>query len=286
MSLTEDYTFQLGDDGVVLNTEVGLPFVDIRRVIGLDNAPYRETQRDHEGTDGGFMDAEFEKGRPVSLEGFIYCDSTSIEPYLDDLKENFAPSTTLIPFYLKPNGRDERLLFVKPLGCRYDWEENLRLGIIPVQFNLFAEDPRLYEATVQTFQLTQGAVAVTGFGFPFGFPLGFGADIVSGVQNLIVTGNRPTPALMIITGPVTTPEIINDSLGKSLKFNITLTAGQTLEVDLQYHTVLLDGSANRRGTLSQPDWFFLQKGDNFLRYRADSAIGSSTVTITYRNAWR
>jgi len=94
-----DYTFQL-DSGVVLNTDT-LPFVDVQRVVGLDSAPYRETIRDHEGTDGGYIDAEFETGREVIVEGIAYCDVDNAETFFDSLKQNYAPVTTPIPFVLR-----------------------------------------------------------------------------------------------------------------------------------------------------------------------------------------
>jgi hypothetical protein len=46
MALTEDLTFKLTDTGVVLNSSVVQPFVDITKVTGLDSAPYRTTERD------------------------------------------------------------------------------------------------------------------------------------------------------------------------------------------------------------------------------------------------
>src|SRR5690242_17824814 len=113
MVLANDLTFVLNDTGIVLNDSTSLPFVDIDSVKGLNSAPFRTTTRDHEGDDGGYMDAEFEKGRDIVLGGTIYADSSTIESYLDDLKENWAPSRTLIPLYFKAPGVSERFLLVK-----------------------------------------------------------------------------------------------------------------------------------------------------------------------------
>ena len=286
MPLTEELTFQLGDSGVTLNTDsIGLPFVDIHDVVGLDNAPYRETERDHEGTDGGFMDAEFEQGRSVVIKGTIYVDTATMEAYLDDLKENWATSATPVPFYFKSPGVDERVLFVKPLGCRYDWTTLRRTGQAEVQFKMFAEDPRIYTSALVTTTINYGGDAGTGFGFNFGFDFGFGPAVPPTGADVNNAGNRPTPAVMVITGPITSPVITNDTLGISLAFNITLEATDTLTIDLAGRTVLLNGSINRRGTLLQPNWFFLQKGNNFLRFGGGAGTGSSLV-IQHRAAWR
>lgn len=165
MPLTEDFTFQLGT-GPVLNTDsASLPFVDITKISGLDSAPFRETIRDHEGTDGGFIDAEFEKGREIFLDGTVYANANSVETYLDTIKSNFAPVTSPIPFYILIPGTVERLLFVKPRGARYDIDMARRLGMTNIQLGLYAEDPRIYAASETLATILFGSAATTGFGF-------------------------------------------------------------------------------------------------------------------------
>lgn len=286
MALTEDLTFKLGDTGVVLNTDSsGLPFVDVKKVFGLDNAPFRETRRDHEGTDGGFMDAEFERGRDIIIDAEIYSDSSVMEAYLDSLKANYAPSTTLIPLYLKAPGVAERLIYVKPLGCKYDWEDVRRVGIARAQFKMFAEDPRLYSSSETSVNISFAAGSSLGFAFNIGFSFGFGGS--GGTDGVFVTnsGNRSTPPIFTITGPCDTPSIRDDTYGHVLTFNIILAAGETLVIDTQYRTVKLNGTVNRRGALIDPDWFFLQPGQTFLRYNAVSGTGSS-LNVRFRSAWR
>jgi hypothetical protein len=56
-------------------------------------------------------------------------------------------------------------------------------------------------------------------------------------------------------------------------------------IDLYNRTVRLNGTASRRNTLINPDWFMLSPGDNIIRYRADSS-GNPDASISYRNAWR
>lgn len=288
MALTEELTFKLGDSGIVLNTDTAsFPFIDIDEVIGLDNAPYRETERDHEGTDGGFLDAEFEKGRPIVLQGTVYSNTSSMESYLDSLKFNYAPSATLVPFYYKSPGVAERVLFVKPQGCHYNWQQMRRTGCAMIQFKMYAEDPRIY-TSVESFANIPFAVgATTGFGFNLGFSFGFGAG-GGGTDGTFAAneGNRPTPATFTIYGPCETPTILDETYGHSLVFNISLATGETLVVNTQYRTALLNGTLTRRNTLVSPDWFFLQPGSTFIRYRAISGSAPSSMDIRFRSAWR
>lgn len=286
MALTEDLTFKLGDLGTILNTDsAGLPFVDITNVFGLDNAPYRETRHEHEGDDGGYIDAEFERGRDIILTGDVVADSDEMEAFLDTLKYDFAPSTTLIPFYYKAPGVDERVLFVKPLGCKYDWDAMRRTGQARVQFKAFAEDPRLYASEETTVNIPFAVGSSLGFGFNLGFSFGFGGS--SGTDGVFVdnVGNRSTPVRFTINGPAETPTIRDDTNGHSMTFNISIATGETLVIDTQYKTVMLNGTTNRRGTLVVPDWFYLPKGQTFLRYNALTGTGSS-MDVAFRSAWR
>lgn len=281
----DDYTFKFKDTGVVLNTDLSsYPFVDIDRVQGLDSPLYRETVRDHEGMDGGFIDAEFEKGREIALEGTAYSLIGEEETFLDSLKANYAPVTTVQPFYVKAPGVNERVLFCKSRGVRYDWERLRRTGITPIQFLLYAEDPRMYDNNLQSIVIPFGGAATTGFSFDFEFDLGFGASIPPFGSFVNVGGNRPTPPIFTLDGPLVDPRIINDTDSKSLNFTITLGASDSLVVDPANRTVTLNGSTNRRNALTTLDWFFLNPGETFIRF--GGASGTGTLTIEYRNAWR
>jgi len=287
VTLTQDYTYQLGDAGVLLNSDLTLlPFVDIDTISGLDSPAFRESQRDHEGTDGDFLDAEFELGRDLLLSGTIYTDPNDPETYLDALRFNFAPSRTLVPFYFKSPNKPERVLFVKPRGVRYDINSLRRTGLSAAQFQMHAEDPRIYTSLLKQTVLSAGSAITLGRGYNKSYNHGYGT-IVTVPDSFTVTnaGNRPAPATITITGPVTTPQIVSDTAGATLTFNITLDVSDVLVIDLLNHTVVLNGSTNRRGTLLAANWFLLQPGDNIMRYR--TAIGSvTTATVAWRDTWR
>lgn len=285
-SSLNEYTFRLDDFGVVLNPDSSSPpFVDITSVTGLDSAEIRQTERDWEGNDGTFMDAEFEKGRGIILTGKIYGEVDNIEFFIDQLKGNWAPSRTLIPLYFKSPGAVERVLFVKPLGLRYNWEAARRYGVTDVQFQAFAEDPRIYSAVADVYLVDVNTSGGIGFGFNFDFPFDFGAIVTGLGTNLFNFGNRETPIVFAIPGPAVNPRIVNDSTGQEMAFTITLLAGESLVVDTKYRTVKLNGITNRRSTLNFPSWFNLKVGTNIIRYLASSATGGP-MTATLRSAWR
>jgi phage-related protein len=151
---------------------------------------------------------------------------------------------------------------------------------------MFAEDPRMYDSTLLSASVPLGATVYVGFGFSLGFSFGFGGVSTTTDQvTFNIGGNRPTPPTFVITGPVTNPRILNDITGAELRFNIVLDVTDTLTIDTKYRTVRLNGTANRRSALVAPNWFFFEPGLNTLRYRAESS-SASTLSISYRNAWR
>jgi tail protein len=279
-----DLTWQY-NGGVILNDDSVAPFVDVNIVSGFDNVPYRETFRDHEGNDGGFMDAEFEVGRDIILDVTVYAfDVNNIESYLDSLKANYAPRTTPAALIYKDAGVAERVVFCKPRGIRFRREQEYRTGVVTGQVAFYAEDPRIYDNVLQGVTIPFGGPATTGFGFNFGFNLDFGATVPVIGGDVIVGGNRPTPAIMTITGPVTNPRIINVTDSKSLDFLIDLSVTDTLVVDLDNRTVTLNGNSNRRNALRSPDWWLFNPGTTFIVF--GGGVGSGQVLIQYRNAWR
>lgn len=282
----DPFSYQLGDNGLVLNPDdQTLPFIDITEIEGLDSPEFRVTERDHEGEDGGFLDAEFEKMRTITLQGQIIAGGDSVETLLDRLKANWAPSRTTMPFYFYHPGQSPRLINVKPLGVKFNYTTLRRTGSCDVQLQAQAEDPRIYDSTLQTYNVGQGIAITNGFAFNFGFDFGFGAAVDPNQSNVYNGGNRPAPAVITIPGPVTDPVIYNDTTSNTLSFDIDVAGTDYLVIDLLYKTVKLNGTASRRSTLLEPDWFMLQPGDNFIRYRAASS-GGPAATITFRNAWR
>lgn len=286
-TLTEDLTWQLGDTGTILNADLatGVFFVDVDTVTGFDSAPIRQTQRDHEGVDGGFMDAEFEKGRDVSIIGTLYFNGANLMESLDTLKAEWAPSTTLIKLYFLSEDVGIRYLKVKPLGVTYDLNALLRVGQCPVKFSAYAEDPRFYDETETSATLPIASFIFNGFSFNFGFNLSFGGTTgASGDSIVTIGGNRPAPWVGTITGPLLNPVITNLDTSDVMGFVIDLPAATTLVFDTYYKTVRLNGTASRRNALVRPGWFDLSPGVNNIRFQAES--GSGSMFLSSHSAWR
>lgn len=275
---SKPFEFLLVDDsgfGITLNTDVNpyAPFVDIDTVSGLDSPDFRETFRDHEGADGGFLDAEFEKGREINLSGTVYGPADMIEGYLDQLKQSFAPRRTPTKFYYYVPTVGLRFMYVKTRGIRYDWSQARRIGTTPIQFKLYAEDPRQYTVPINDYFRQVSLYAATGFGFNLGFSFGFGSTSAADTFTINNLGNRPSPLTVKVIGPAVDWRLISDTVNGNVSISTSLTADDYEVVDMLNHTVKLNGLANRRADVYVDDWFLVQPGSNTLRYQINTPGG-------------
>lgn len=287
MTLTQDFTYQYTDTGVILNTDANpsAPFVDVINITGLDSAPPRETSSAREGQDGGFTDVQFEDMRVIILDGVIYSPQAQIESYLDSLKGNFGLTATTQPFYFYHPTTGQRTIFAKSLGVKYAVDQLRRTGQSPVQFQLRAEDPTIYGAS-QTLNATI-AGASSGRAYNKGYNYGYGGTTsTSGSINCFNGGNKPVKAIFVLTN-IINPSIVSDTTGQRLNFNISIQSTDYLTVDLRDKTVVLNGTANRRGTLlGGSQWFLLQPGNNYIRFLGATGAGTPNLSATFRAGYR
>jgi hypothetical protein len=278
--LTDDYTFQFGADGIVLNEglnmpQIGSPIWDINGVKGLDLPDVKTSDKEFDGIDGGVLDAENIKMRTITLEGALIAhQDDSLEYYLDLLKANFAPvprdSTHLPgelvdrntrPLYLKAPGVDERYVMCKPVGVHYDWTGERRFNSAPFQIVLQAENPVLYSPTLYSVTVPVNTDFVLNY-----------------------KGNYPGHATAIITGACTVPSLNHTEANRQLAFTSTLTGGQSITVDFRKRTAIKNpGATSVRGQVSSEEWWRLAKGANTIRLTVST--GTPTLTLQWRDGW-
>lgn len=272
--------FQYTDSGIVLNSSVSLPFVDIESIQGLDNAPVRASQVDREGDDGGYVDSEFESLRTVTLEGTVYADPNNVETYLDSLKANYAPTRAVQALYFGTDA-GTRVVFGKSQGFKYDKNQLRRLGMAAFQVQVICEDSRIYSPTVSSASVSLVSSAITGRGYNKSYNFGYGVAATTNALALTLTGNRPSPGVLTITGACQNPTIINDTSGTEMDFSITLASGDVLTIDLGTKAVILNGTANRRSTLTiTGPWFKIVPGINSFRFLGTQTPPTPVATLT------
>jgi hypothetical protein len=151
-----DYTYAFGENGFVLNTDfVGtLPFVDVTSITGLDGAPIRVVQDEHQGIDGTFIDAIYMSARTIVITGTLYAANNDPETLPDLLRAQFGPGSGIQPFYYQHPSKPMRFINAQGGGAKYDVDAARRLGISNLQLTLLASDPYIYDYPPYVYQVT------------------------------------------------------------------------------------------------------------------------------------
>lgn len=139
-------------------------------------------------------------------------------------------------------------------------------------------------STAFTYTASTGLPSTTGgLTVPFTLAATIPATVTSGSVTVTNQGNTTPPVKIIIAGPVTNP-VIRTTTGGLMTFTIALSAGQTLEVDLDKKTVKINGTVNRRNTLAG-SWIVPAAG-TVLSFDASSYNSSAQMTVQWSDAWR
>jgi len=285
-----DMTFQFKDDGVLLNSDFmpTQPFVDIDKVQGLDSATYRTSSKDIEGQHGSIVEAEFTSKRTIVISGRVFGGTyDAIEPFIDALKGNFAPSRTAFPLYFKAPGTAQRLVYCKcTTGLRCDWDSLRRIAVGDFSVTFEAGDTIIYGSNLIDYSASLHVLPIPGFSFPFAFPFDFGAvePEVTGSISIPQGGNREAPFVATFTGDgATNIGLQHEELNTRVVTDLSLNLGDVVVIDFKTEQVTFNG-VPRRGNVTQEGWFFLQP-DMTNHVRLLSSSGDASVIVSTRDAW-
>ena len=258
--------YQFTDTGVLLNGSASsFPFVDILTVDGLDTGEVRQQTQPREGMHGGFVEAYFSEIRTVTLSGVAYTSGPrSLEAYLDSLKANFAPSSSDLPLYWNTGSGLARMVNGRSLGLRYNKDNKVSYGAAEIQIQVMCQDPHIYSTDLQTpSRTTAGTLALTN------------------------GGNRSTPGLIVINGPVSNPTITDNIANTQFSFSAyTLPSGSQLVIDLGTHSVMENGVTNRRNKMTMSgNWYEIAPGAHTFTFTGAATGAGTAFSVQFRDAW-
>lgn len=237
-------------------------------------------QADH----GAWASQVYLDARPLTITGAINAPSTSARDAAVDqliaavsLTDTTLTVTESIPRQVTVRRSGELLIdLVGPYSATYS-------ALVT------AADPRRYSTALQS-QSTGLPSVSGGLTFPITFPITFATTSTGGSFSLVNDGSIGTRPIFTITGPVVEPVIVAerpDGSTMQLAYSDTLGVGDTLVIDCDAHSAVLNTTTGRRRFLSaQPSWPEIDPGSSLaIQWTASSYDSAALLTGTARSAW-
>lgn len=264
--------------------------VQILGVQGLeDTPPVRTSDQDRGFADGSFYGRDFLTGRTVSIDlQFLNTGTQSFRQVVEDAKAALLPqggaSTVAAPLTFTLPGIAPRRVYCRLRRRALPITQDYTFGKATGAVEFYAGDPRIYDDAASALSVGLSG-ASGGLTFNATFNITFGTTAAPNTQVAINAGTYPTAPVITITGPVDTPVIQHVESSRTLKLNIVVAAGDTLTLDADTRSVMLNGTASRRSSLSTDSrWWDLAPGTNTIKFTAAAAT-TATATLSWRNAY-
>lgn len=232
------------------------------------------------GADGGFPSQSYKKPRVVGVDGGIVGPSTAAVLAAYD---NLCAALEGSPVLSVDDGLGARTAVVgqqDPMEPVWINGQSLNFS-----FQAVAADSRKLGTPVT---LSTALPSVTGgLTYSVTYPRIYTAVQVTGVVTINNPGKAAGPMQLRISGPVTGPSVTHLSSGLTLTFasNLTLNAGEWLDIDMDNHKVLANGQSSRNNTVTSRGWFLLDPGSNQFGFNAVAYNSGAQLTVTGTPAW-
>ena len=196
--------------------------------------------------------------RIVGIEGWCW-GSDDRDQLLADFRARMTYEDDTEPLAVTVAGKTltagAQLILAQPTIVRGQWGVG-RFGWL---LKWRCPDPLRYgdPVTVSTGLPSAGG----GLAYPLAYPLAYGTTGAPGRVTLVNPGSADAPILLDVTGPLDAGfEVSAIETGQRLTYPVPVPAGQVIELDTAAGTVLVEGTASRRGNLSNADWMLVPKG--------------------------
>lgn len=155
------------------------------------------------------------------------------------------------------------------------------------QVTLVSTDPYALSASELSVVITPGAAAgEVGVTSPVTNPMTTSMNVTA-QQFVVNAGDAPTWPRFRLDGPITNPQILNNTTGEQVALAYALGTGEYLDVYPELGRILLNGTANRYSAVdfANSSWFQLDPGSNDIRLLAAAYSAPAQLTTFWRNAY-
>lgn len=288
MTLTTDYTMQIGDDGAgALVMGVGTCFL-ITEVDGFGVPTVRNGDTPRPSDRGSNFGRDFIGQRMVTLKVTV-AGATNTEA-LNNLDTLFAAwqlstpdGSAYMPLKFKVPGRAVRRFHGRPRDADVD-ETTLQGNQIAVTLLFATADPSIFADALSSVSVGLANVG-TGRTYPLTYPRVYGAGASGGIIEALNAGNFASRGVVTIVGPCVNPTVTNFTTGESLQCIITLLSTDSLVIDFDARTIELNGQSRYSTKTTGSVWWQLAPGTTEVHFTANAFTVGAACTLAWRSAW-
>ncbi|MFG3488561.1 hypothetical protein [Streptomyces sp. NPDC047972] len=256
----------------------------LQELQGWDSAEVRTEMQQREADHGAWSSPVYLGERPITAAGVIEAaDRTSLEDAMERLRTAVALTDTLLVVY-ESTPKQAMVRRSGKLVMQYVTDRLASYSLM-----VTAPDPRRYATELQSDD-TLLPVTTGGLTPPVTPPVTIVSTSVSGVINAPNQGTFETRPVLVIDGPVDSPQILAqmpDGSVRSLLYSQSLGVGEQLVIDTDAHSVILNGDVSRRRFLSTPTgWPVIPPAAMVaFQFTAGSYNSGAKLTARWRSAW-
>ncbi|MFE4697294.1 hypothetical protein ACFRIC_09390 [Streptomyces sp. NPDC056738] len=256
----------------------------LQTLEGWDSPESRSEFTDREGDHGSWAGPVYLGSRPITLGGTIVAPSRDLlDGAMEQIRSAAGLTDTVLTVWETAPKQAVVVRSGKPLA-QYVTDTAATYSVM-----VTAADPRRYSTTLQS--ATTGLPSSSGgLTPPVTPPLTSTATTVAGEIDALNEGTFETRALFTITGPADTPQILTQMPDGSvvfLTYTDVLVTGDSLVIDTDAKTCVLNGAVSRRRYLVTPTGWPTIPADSQVSFQFRARYYNSTATLTasWRSAW-
>ncbi|GAA1454118.1 hypothetical protein [Nocardiopsis tropica] len=276
--------------GVVFGDHTPIQSDDIR----IGDADTRTGDRENPGSDGGQMGRDFRDGRTLGLDLWSNVHSAAeIRPAWSALNAAWSADVArltpraVVPFRFRLEGSEAVVVYGRPRRWSPASQRQRGTGMTEVVADFHTVDRLFYSDVERQVTLTLVTSGGGGITWPVTWPITW-APGGARQDGLVNSGDKPTWPVITINGPVAQPEVELVGTGRSLRLDMTIPANRTITIDTRpwARTIRRDDGASFRHTAKGAALadFQLPVGQTVLRYSGTDMSGTSSCTVTWRDA--
>ena len=232
---------------------------------------------------GGWPAPQYYGPRVITLTIMASAPTQALRDYARALMQQIVPVNDLA--VLQFNEPVPKQVYVRRNATASVTEACPTLTDVIFTIPMVAPDPRKYAVPPQSAGLVVGPPSSTALALPFALPVSFPGNIPPSATAVTAynTGTFETRPVVSISGPITSPAVVNASTAQTVSFTgLTLGPTDQLVLDMDNRQPLLNGVFYAADVSSA--WWVLEPGATQV-YLDGITAGGASLTVVYSPAF-